>query len=47
MQEVLYSMTLVRSPASASGMTIQPTRQPVIDQAFEKLLTESRRSPGS
>ena len=40
-------MTLVRSATTASGATIQPMRQPVIDQDFEKLLTEMTRSPSS
>src|SRR4029077_6615654 len=45
--DVLYSISLPRSGISDGGATIQPSRQPVISQALEKLLVLTRRSSGS
>ena len=38
--DVLYSISLPRSPTRPAGSTIQPRRQPVISQLFENELTQ-------
>ncbi len=45
-QEVLYSRSTPTASTSAGGSTIQPSRQPVIRQALEKLLMLMTRSSG-
>jgi hypothetical protein len=42
---VLYSSSTPRLSTSGGGTTIQPSRQPVIRQALEKLLVLISRSP--
>jgi len=46
-QEVLYSRSTPRASTRLGGATIQPSRQPVIRQALEKLLVDTSRSSGS
>jgi hypothetical protein len=44
---MLYSVSISKLGPSAAGAVIQPSRQPVIDQVLEKLLTTMTRSSGS